>query len=163
MKEFTAKDVTALYSKLESQGIQIWVDGGWAVDALLGEQTRTHEDLDIAVQDIHLLRLKEYLELQNYHEVERDENKNWDFVMSDDKGHEIELHSFALDENGEINEEGYWDGYSKGSLSGQGVIDNLPVRCVSLNQLIKTHDSRKRKLKGSDYADMEALQRKFGI
>ena len=48
MKEFTAKDVTDLYSTLESEGIKIWIDGGWAVDALLGEQTRTHEDLDIA-------------------------------------------------------------------------------------------------------------------
>ena len=83
--------------------------------------------------------------------------------MSDNKGHEVEVHSFGLDTNGNILAEKYWDGYSEDSLSGQGVIDNLSVRCVSLNQLIKTHDPNKRKLKESDYTDMEALQRRFGI
>jgi lincosamide nucleotidyltransferase A/C/D/E len=45
---------------LEKLGIEIWVDGGWGVDALLGEQTRPHKDLDIAIQqkDVPQLRFK---------------------------------------------------------------------------------------------------------
>ena len=27
--------------------IAVWIDGGWGVDALLGECTREHQDLDI--------------------------------------------------------------------------------------------------------------------
>ena len=30
-------------------GITVWIDGGWGVDALLGEQTRKHQDLDIII------------------------------------------------------------------------------------------------------------------
>ena len=50
----TAADVIDLYSELEHLGIAIWADGGWGVDALLGQQTRTHSDLDIVVEQKHL-------------------------------------------------------------------------------------------------------------
>ena len=46
----TSNDVIDLYTNLETLGIKVWVDGGWGVDALLGKQTRFHEDLDIAVE-----------------------------------------------------------------------------------------------------------------
>jgi lincosamide nucleotidyltransferase A/C/D/E len=42
-----AARVLDLLADLEALGIQIWLDGGWAVDALLGEQTRPHDDLDL--------------------------------------------------------------------------------------------------------------------
>ena len=29
--------------------ITVWIDGGWGVDALLGEWTREHQDLDIMI------------------------------------------------------------------------------------------------------------------
>ena len=31
----TAEDVIAFYSLLERLGVEIWIDGGWGVDALL--------------------------------------------------------------------------------------------------------------------------------
>ena len=36
----TADDVLAVLDLLAAGGITVWVDGGWAVDVLLGEQTR---------------------------------------------------------------------------------------------------------------------------
>ena len=155
----TSADVIDLYTKLENLGIKIWIDGGWAVDALLGEQTRPHEDLDIAIEHKNLSRFREYLELQGYKEVERDENKKWDLVLGDDKGHEIEAHAFNFDNDGRVVEEKYWDGYSGNSLSGTGTIEGNVVRCVSLDQLFKT----KRNFKESDYKDIVALCEKFGI
>ena len=41
---------------LQSAGVRVWLDGGWSVDALLGEQTRPHADLDLAVPADHQLR-----------------------------------------------------------------------------------------------------------
>lgn len=37
----TASRVVDLVDVLEAAGIDGWLDGGWAVDAALGEQTRT--------------------------------------------------------------------------------------------------------------------------
>ena len=39
MHQISAEDVAALYSKLAEYRIEAWVDGGWGIDALLGEQT----------------------------------------------------------------------------------------------------------------------------
>ncbi len=35
---------------LEREGLACWIDGGWGVDALLGRQTRDHDDLDVVVR-----------------------------------------------------------------------------------------------------------------
>jgi lincosamide nucleotidyltransferase A/C/D/E len=45
--EMTREALVDLLQLFESTGIEVWLDGGWAVDALLGEQTRPHKDVDI--------------------------------------------------------------------------------------------------------------------
>jgi hypothetical protein len=42
-------DVIEVLDALDSAGVEWWVLGGWGVDALIGEQTRAHKDLDLAV------------------------------------------------------------------------------------------------------------------
>lgn len=55
--EMPAEAAMDLLRLLEGAGIDVWLDGGWAVDAALGEQTRSHKDLDIIVQISDLPRL----------------------------------------------------------------------------------------------------------
>ena len=43
-----AASVVKLYAFFEQHELEVCVDGGWAVDALLGNVTRAHDDLDIA-------------------------------------------------------------------------------------------------------------------
>ena len=31
--------------------MDVWVHGGWGIDALLGEQTRAHDDLDVIIRE----------------------------------------------------------------------------------------------------------------
>lgn len=45
-----AHDVLDVLRALKAAGSRAWLDGGWGVDALLGEQTRDHEDVDIFVE-----------------------------------------------------------------------------------------------------------------
>ena len=44
-----ARDVIDVVLLFEQAGIDIWVEGGWGIDALLGTQTRDHGDLDLVV------------------------------------------------------------------------------------------------------------------
>ena len=92
----TSIDVIDCYTTLENLGIEIWVDGGWGVDALLGEQTRPHKDLDIAIQQKDVQKLRELLEAQGYREIKLEEAKPWNFVLGDDKDHEIDAGLWRL-------------------------------------------------------------------
>ncbi len=49
------QDVQRLVVRLQERGVDFAVGGGWAVDALLGTQTRAHSDLDLWVraEDLH--------------------------------------------------------------------------------------------------------------
>lgn len=44
-----ARQVVALFDAFERHSIRAWAAGGWAVDALVGRETRPHNDLDLAV------------------------------------------------------------------------------------------------------------------
>src|SRR5438270_13491920 len=46
----TGAEVAGIVAYLEDAGIRIWLDGGWGVDALIGEETRLHGDLDAVVE-----------------------------------------------------------------------------------------------------------------
>ena len=45
-----AEQVIEVLDALAAAGVCTWLDGGWGVDALLGEQTREHEDVDVVVE-----------------------------------------------------------------------------------------------------------------
>jgi lincosamide nucleotidyltransferase A/C/D/E len=49
-QEFTLEDLIPYLDLFEELKLDIWVDGGWGVDALLGEQTRSHEYLDFLTE-----------------------------------------------------------------------------------------------------------------
>jgi GT2 family glycosyltransferase len=44
-------EVVRVVDALEAAGVGAWIAGGWGVDALVGQQTRAHRDLDLAVDD----------------------------------------------------------------------------------------------------------------
>jgi lincosamide nucleotidyltransferase A/C/D/E len=43
------KDALQVLAAIEAAGVRAWLVGGWGVDALLGRQTRRHEDVDVAI------------------------------------------------------------------------------------------------------------------
>jgi lincosamide nucleotidyltransferase A/C/D/E len=128
----TAQEVLKLYLELEKLGIEIWVDGGWAVDALLGKQLRKHNDLDIAIQWKEVPKLREFLGEQGYKQVRED--SQWNFVLADDLGREVDVHAFVYDEGGEVA-----DGimYPIEALTGIGVINGEEVRCISAKNMVE--------------------------
>lgn len=159
----TAEELLNIYNGLSEQGVKIWIDGGWAVDALLSEQTRPHNDLDLAVQHKDLKTLQKFFETLGFTRIARDSDLMWDLVLKNNEEKEIEVHAFSFDENGKVLEEEYWNGYSADSLTGMGKIQDTEVQCVSLEQIVKTHNGSKRKLKPTDLQDMALLEERFGV
>jgi lincosamide nucleotidyltransferase A/C/D/E len=51
MTEMTGRDVSRFLDLVDEHQVRIWLDGGWAVDACLGRQTRQHDDLDIVIEE----------------------------------------------------------------------------------------------------------------
>ncbi len=149
-------DVVSFYQQCENKEIKIWIDGGWGVDALLGRQTRPHADLDIALQLKDVQKTCEILEAQGYKEVRRD--NEWNFVLGDTRGHEIDFHVFIFDDKEQVV-----GGlkYPEESLTGTGLIGNQKVRCISPEHMAQFHTGYK--LRESDFKDVIALCQKFGI
>jgi len=69
---------------LERNDLEIYVDGGSAVDALLGEQTRPHDDLDVALPHRHVPRLRSLLAARGFRERLRDDTWECNFVLADE-------------------------------------------------------------------------------
>lgn len=159
----TAADVIDLYTNLESLGIKIWIDGGWGIDALLGQQSRPHEDIDIVVEQKHVGDLRSFLENKKYKDVERDDTSSWNFVMGDDHGHQVDLHVIVFDQQGN----GIYGPVERGvmypaqSLAGEGTIDNHLVRCISPEWMVTFHSGYE--LHQKDYDEVVALCNKFHI
>lgn len=159
----TSADVLAFYRAISEMGVEVWIDGGWGVDALLGEQTRAHKDLDIAIQQKDVPLLCESLQARGYKEINLADARPWNFVLGDENGREIDVHVVVLDDNGNgiygPPEKG--EIYPASALTGTGVIDGQTVRCISPEWAIKFHAGYE--LKEKDFHDVSALCKKFGI
>ena len=161
MAEMTAIDVVYLYAKLRNLGIDVWIDGGWGVDSLLGKQTHPHADLDIVIQQKDLPALRRLLEEHGYGDIEREDTSPWDFVLGDDKVHEVDVHVivFDLEGNGVFGSSGAV--YPAPALSGTGRIQGHTVRCISAEYLVRFHAGYE--LQDTDLMDISALCERFGI
>lgn len=158
MKEFESTEVIYLYKLLEKNGILIVVDGGWGIDALIGKQTRNHNDLDIAVEHKDIEKLREVLLEKGYKQIDRPDTKEFNFVLGDDKGHEVDVHSYTFDEKGNNI---YGIAYPFDSLKGKGVINGVAVRCIALQFVIQFHESYQPD--EEDIQDVKALIKMFNI
>jgi lincosamide nucleotidyltransferase A/C/D/E len=156
--EMTGKDAVELYKLFDQRGIPVWIDGGWGVDALLGHQTRKHDDLDIALRHSDVSALRKLLEGYGYRDVPS--NGSWlcNFVLGDDHDHRIDIHSFETDVSGENI---FGVAYRAEHLTGIGMIEGYKVRCVAPDRMVKFHTGYP--LDKNDFLDVKALCEKFDL
>lgn len=158
-----AEDIVGLHTLLEENQISVWIDGGWGVDALLGEQTRPHSDVDIVIKHKDVPKLRELLEALGYEDRERDDTSAWNFVLGDNAGHEVDVHAITFDDEGNglygPKEKGVM--YPAASLTGTGTVNGHAVKCISAEYLVKFHTGYE--LDENDYRDVSALCERFGI
>ena len=157
-KEMKADNVLEIICLLESEGIEVWLDGGWGVDALLGEQTRPHGDLDIALSHSDIPRLRQLLEARGYKDVPRDDTRDCNFVLGDEQGHEVDVHSYTFDAEGNHI---FGLAYPADSLTGTGSVNGRTVKCISAEWMVKFHTGYA--LDEDDFRDVYALHLRFGV
>src|SRR5258708_40276717 len=93
-----SEDVAQIVRLLTGDGIEVWLDGGWAVDALLGRQTRDHDDLDIVVRESNLPHLLEMLAKKGFTRTEG--GRPFNFVLEDAEARKVDVHTIVFDTRG---------------------------------------------------------------
>lgn len=131
-----ARSVIDFWTAAQAAGLNPCLDGGWAVDAVLGRQTRPHGDLDIALPADQEPALRRLLAALGFVDVETPDQWEHNFVMQDVAGRAIDVHTYVLDANG-ANAGGV--PYTAEHLQGTGTILGTTVRCVPPVWLVTFH------------------------
>ena len=79
------EDAIEIISTLENAGIKVFIDGGWGVDALLGYQSRAHNDIDIFIESSHKDNTFKILSINGYKEIKMDYSNTDHSVWKDKK------------------------------------------------------------------------------
>ena len=157
-----AEELARLLDALDAAGVQVWVDGGWGVDALLGEQTRSHDDLDVVVEMSDVGRLQDVLRQQGYTFQHREAPLSFELVDPD--GRQVDVHPVTFDERGDgiyqMDEGKTWT-YPATGLAGIGHIAGRQVRCLTPELQMRVHAGYE--LTDKDHEEIRLLQERFGV
>jgi lincosamide nucleotidyltransferase A/C/D/E len=147
------EDTRAVLTAVSAAGVDWWLDGGWGVDALLGRQTREHQDVDIVLSREAVPKAEQALtELGFRHDVSAEPGLPARFVMVDGEGGQVDFHLVVFDSWGNAWQQlsgAAWGQYPAEGLSGTGRVGDLPVRCVSPELQLRHH-------LGYDWSDNDA-------
>ena len=150
-------EVVAVLGGLADAGVTVWVDGGWGVDALIGTQSRDHEDLDIAVNREDETALNHWLAARRYIPRQHPEDSAWNYVLQDASGHAIDVHVFEFDDAGNHS---YGVSYPAESLAGTASLGDIRVHCIAPEWMFRFKTGYAPRPR--DLADVRALADKFG-
>jgi lincosamide nucleotidyltransferase A/C/D/E len=157
-----AEDVLRVLGALRGAGVDVWVGGGWGVDALVGRETRPHRDLDLmhrAEQEptmVAALAAAGFAQTLDWRPVR--------FVVARPDGLEIDLHPLVFAPDGSA---------VQSSLEADrpfryparcfvtGCIGGTAVPCLSAEQQAYFHQGYAPKER--DQHDMALLREAFGI
>jgi lincosamide nucleotidyltransferase A/C/D/E len=161
--EMTSEALVELLGVFEDAGIEVWLDGGWAVDALLGIQTRSHKDVDIILRAADLEKLRHNLANSGF-EIQHGGTES-NFVLANRSGLEVDVHAIVFDEHGDgiyrMANGSDWI-FPAAGFSGRGVVQGVNVRCLSPEVQVLCHAQGYVPTE-KDLRDMELLQARFGV
>jgi lincosamide nucleotidyltransferase A/C/D/E len=156
-------EIVRLLELLERSGVTIWLDGGWGVDALLEQQTRDHDDLDVVVELADVPALTETLVAAGYEQVAGEAPKS--FVLVDARGRQVDVHPVVFDDarGGGVYkmDDGREWVYPASGFAGRGRVAGRAVRCLTPEVQVLVHDGYE--LTDKDYRELYLLYRRFGV
>jgi lincosamide nucleotidyltransferase A/C/D/E len=158
----SANDVEVVLDRLEAGAIEAWLEGGWGVDALLGEQTRPHEDLDLIVRVDDVPGMMEVLGREGFQLVEGVPDSN--FVLRDASGRSVDVHPVRFDDdrNGVYRMANGEDWvFPANGFAGKGRVGRRLVNCLSPDVQMLCHATGYQP-GPTDFHDMGLLNARFG-
>ena len=154
-------DVLAILDCLTAASAAVWLDGGWGVDALAGEQTREHDDLDLVIAAEQLPTALVALGALGF-TVATDELPTR-LVARDPADRRIDFHPVTWDSGGghQALPDGRTFRYPPEGFTGRGVVAGRPVACLTAEVQARCHlgyppDE-------TDYHDMRLLRDRCGV
>jgi lincosamide nucleotidyltransferase A/C/D/E len=158
-----AGEVVRLLDLIEPQGVTAWLDGGWGVDALLEEQTREHDDLDVVVRLSDVRRLTEALAGAGYEQVAGTAPRS--FVLVDALGRQVDVHPVVMDNARgggvyQMDDGRDWV-YPASGFTGRGRVAGRLVRCLSAEVQVLVHDGYE--LTDKDWRELSLLHERLGV
>lgn len=163
-RPFGAADVVEVLDLLDGAGVPAWLDGGWAVDALLGEPTRPHDDLDLAVPTRAFPAALAALVEAGFVQV-RDDGP-YHRVVLDRVGRLVDVHAFddsatVVDDDGVVRCGPDGLAYEAAGFDGSGVVGGRQVPCISAETLVGYHTGDA--VDDDDWHDVRLLHERFGV
>jgi lincosamide nucleotidyltransferase A/C/D/E len=158
-----AEEVHHILATLRGAGLSVWIDGGWGVDACLGEQTRSHEDVDLVVELEQLDRVVAALRGLGYELAE--DHRPTRAVLHAPAARQIDLHPIWFDSDG--------NGWQRGAAPdgsdclypadgfATGVIEARTVPCLAPHVQLAHHTGYAPRPR--DVADVRALTERFAL
>ncbi|GGO21074.1 nucleotidyltransferase domain-containing protein [Micromonospora parathelypteridis] len=155
--DMNADEVHTVLDTLAAAGCNAWISGGWGVDALVGIQTRTHRDLDLAIASEHEAAALRALGRLGYI-IETDWRPVRVEVVAEERGR-VDLHPLKFDKAGHGHQAGLDGGsfrwpkecFTTGNIAGR------PVNCISVEQQLLFHSGYEPR--DIDRADLDSLHR----
>jgi lincosamide nucleotidyltransferase A/C/D/E len=159
----TSDAVLEFLSLMDASSVDVCLDGGWGVDALLGEQTREHADLDVILRVDELPRLIEATAAAGF--ARQPEGTETNFVLKNPSGDAVDVHAIAFDERGfgifALPDGRKWP-FPPSAFRGRGQIRGKSARCLSAEAQVQCH-GQGYEPDENDLHDMELLQDRFGV
>ena len=155
-------DVLSVLALLREAGTDVVIAGGWGIDALLGEETRAHRDLDLLhIRDQESVVVAA-LESAGYAEtLDRRPDR---FVFSHPDGPEIDLHPLEFAADGSAVQSSFDPAEPfryPAECFVSGTVGTTAVRCISAEQQALFHQGYEPAER--DVADMRRLRERFGV
>jgi lincosamide nucleotidyltransferase A/C/D/E len=150
----------------DTAGARLWLDGGWGIDALLGEQTREHGDLDVTLEARHLDAFLGALAAEGFTPVGEEGATPWNFLLCRRRGGRLQvldLHVVVLDAEGKgvVGPPEQHKAFPAASLTGRGQVGGRDVDCISAPWVVRFHDTYAGDAK--DRTDVRAVCERFGL
>jgi lincosamide nucleotidyltransferase A/C/D/E len=158
-----AARVLDLLAHLKRRDVAVWLDGGWAIDALLGEQTRPHDDLDLVARLDDSATIERALKERGY--VLAGGGPPSSFELVDGTGHQVDVHPASFTPTGDgvyrMASGEDWI-YPADGFGGVGRILGHEVPCLT-PEVVMVNQTTGYALDAAHQQDVTALGERYGI